>query len=68
MVSNMKCPVICVMCGDIAELESMHFYTPYCKCAEYESCRHGVCDDCAEIAAFTYRNDEMEMIRELDGE
>lgn len=44
----MKCPSPCSICGEIVELDALHFYTCECDCGAdgQSACTHGVCEDC----------------------
>lgn len=44
----MKCPTPCYRCGEIVELDGLHFNTGIgdCNCGVDESCTHGICDEC----------------------
>lgn len=39
-------PVYCHICNAEHELKQSHFYSGYCDCILFETCRHGVCGDC----------------------
>ena len=45
----MKCPTPCEACGEITELDALHFHSAYCDCSPFGGCQHGLCDECFKI-------------------
>jgi hypothetical protein len=54
----MKCPVPCIRCGELLELNELR-HSPICQCSVYDSCCNYLCGEC-------YLEEDLDLRHELN--